>query len=60
LGKKYGLNQKDASDANKDLNGDGYTNIEKYFNGIDPTQKTDWSKVENNSDTLAKSKGLLQ
>jgi hypothetical protein len=58
--KQYGLNPKDASDANKDLNGDGYTNIEKYFNGIDPTQKTDWSKAENNTDTLAKSKGLLQ
>lgn len=58
--KQYGLNPKDASDANKDLNGDGYTNIEKYFNGIDPTQKMDWSKAENNTDTLAKSKGLLQ
>nr|WP_315197557.1 polysaccharide lyase [uncultured Flavobacterium sp.] len=57
---KYGLNPKDASDANKDLNGDGYTNIEKYFNGIDPTKKTDWSKAENNTDTLAQSKGLLQ
>ncbi len=59
--KKYGLNPNDASDANKDLNGDGYTNIEKYFNGIDPTQKTDWTKTENNTDTLAQlSKGLLQ
>jgi hypothetical protein len=57
---KYGLNPKDASDANKDLNGDGYTNLEKYFNGIDPTKKTDWTKAENNTDTLAKSKGLLQ
>ncbi|MFG4005097.1 polysaccharide lyase [Flavobacterium aquidurense] len=58
--KKYGLNPKDASDANKDLNGDGYTNIEKYFNGIDPTQKTDWTKTNNNVDTWAQSKGLLQ
>lgn len=59
--KKYGLNPKDASDANKDLNGDGYTNIEKYFNGIDPAQKVDWTKIENNKDTLAKlSSGLLQ
>ena len=58
--KKYGLNPKDASDANKDLNGDGYTNLEKYINGIDPTQKVDWSKPENNTDTLAGSKGLLQ
>ncbi|TDD97803.1 polysaccharide lyase [Flavobacterium cellulosilyticum] len=58
--KKYGLNPNDASDANKDLNGDGYTNIEKYINGIDPTKKVDWTKMDNNTDTLAKSKGLLQ
>lgn len=57
---KYGLNPKDASDANKDLNGDGYTNLEKYFNGIDPTQKTDWTKAENNTDTLAQLKALVQ
>lgn len=56
--KKYGLNPKDASDANGDMNGDGYTNIEKYFNGIDPTTKTDWTNPDNNTDTL--SKALLQ
>jgi hypothetical protein len=32
--KKQGLNPKDPSDANKDLNGDGYTNIEKYINSL--------------------------
>ena len=58
--KKYGLNPNDASDANKDANGDGYTNIEKYFNGIDPNSKVDWTKIENNTDTLAKLKSLLQ
>ncbi|MFV0541506.1 MAG: polysaccharide lyase [Aestuariibaculum sp.] len=58
---KYGLNPNNASDANTDLNGDGYTNIETYFNGIDPTTKTDWTKPENNTDTLAKwQNGLLQ
>ncbi|MDW8849438.1 polysaccharide lyase [Flavobacterium sp. MMLR14_040] len=56
--KKFGLNPNDASDANKDTNGDGYTNIEKYFNNIDPKEKTDWTKFENNTDTL--SKVLLQ
>jgi hypothetical protein len=56
--KKFGLNPNDASDANKDSNGDGYTNIEKYFNNIDPTKKVDWTKFENNTDTL--SKVLLQ
>lgn len=52
--KKYGLNPNDASDAVKDMNGDGYTNIEKYINGIDPKKKVDWTKLENNHDTLAK------
>ena len=57
--KKYGLNPNDASDANGDLSGDGYTNIEKYINGIDPTKKVDWTNLENNHDTLAAIKGLF-
>lgn len=58
---KYGLNPNNASDANSDINGDGYTNIEKYFNGIDPAKKVDWTNSENNTDTLAKlPNGLLQ
>ena len=32
--KANGLNPNDPSDANKDCTGDGYTNIEKYINGI--------------------------
>jgi len=56
--KKYGLDPNDASDAVKDLNGDGYTNIEKYINGIDPTKKIDWTKPENNHDTLLGKKTL--
>lgn len=51
--KKYGLNPEDPSDANGDINGDGYTNIEKYINGIDPDKKVDWKDLSNNSDTLA-------
>jgi hypothetical protein len=51
--KIYGLNPKDASDANLDSNGDGYTNIEKYINGIDPTKKVDWKDLNNNDDTLS-------
>ena len=53
-----GLNPNDASDANGDINGDGYTNIEKYINGIDPHSKTDWRNLNNNYDTLA-AKGKL-
>jgi hypothetical protein len=56
---KYKLNPKDPSDAIKDCNGDGYTNIEKYINGIDPIQKVDWKDPKNNFDTLAKKKSLL-
>lgn len=59
--KKYGLDPRDPSDANGDVNGDGYTNIEKYINGIDPTVKVDWKDPENNTDTLQGVKGgLLQ
>lgn len=50
--RKYKLNPNDPSDANGDINGDGYTNIEKYFNGIDPTKKIDWKDLSNNKNTL--------
>ncbi|KAA6351708.1 hypothetical protein EZS27_000979 [termite gut metagenome] len=57
--KKYGLNPDDPKDAVKDCNGDGYTNIEKYINGIDPTRKVDWTDLKNNHDTLTGRKSLL-
>ena len=57
--KKYGLNPNDSSDATGDLSGDGYTNIEKYINGIDPTVKVDWTNLENNHDTLHGRKSLF-
>jgi len=57
--KRYGLNPNDPTDANKDMNGDGYTNIEKYINGIDPAQKVDWRNPKNNVDVLAKKGTLL-
>ena len=53
-----GLNPKDATDAVKDCNGDGYTNIEKYINAIPTSTKVDWTDVKNNHDTLAE-KGKL-
>lgn len=49
---KYGLNPKDPSDARKDMSGDGYSNIEKFINGIDPKKKMDWKNPKNNHDTL--------
>ena len=53
-----GLNPNDPSDANKDCTGDGYTNIEKYINGISTKHKVDWRDLKNNYDTLAE-KGKL-
>ena len=52
--KKYKLNPKDPADAVADMNGDGYTNIEKFLYNIDPSQKVDWKNPKNNSDTLAR------
>jgi hypothetical protein len=56
---KYGLDPNAPADAALDCNGDGYTNIEKYINGIDPTKKIDWRDPKNNMDTLAMKKGGL-
>ena len=53
------LNPNDASDAMLDCNGDGYTNIEKYINGIDTRKKVDWTNPENNRDTLAGKNSLM-
>ena len=48
----------DPKDANGDLNGDGYTNIEKYINAIPTQGRVDWRNLNNNYDTLAE-KGRL-
>lgn len=50
--KANGLNPNDPSDANGDITGDGYTNIEKYINGIPTTIRVDWGNLSNNYDTL--------
>ncbi|CAD0000703.1 pectate lyase family protein [Flavobacterium salmonis] len=52
--KKYGLNPKDPSDAKADLNGDGYSNIEDYINGVNPAIKVDWTDLANNKETLVR------
>ena len=47
----HGLNPKDPKDATTDLNGDGYTNIEDFINGLDPrAKKIDWADLKNNHD----------
>ena len=49
---RYGLNPNDPSDARGDINGDGYMNIEKFINGINPETKIDWTNPMFNYDTL--------
>ncbi len=50
--KQYELNPHDAADAAKDKDKDGYTNIEEYLNGTDPTEFVDYTIPENNVNTL--------
>jgi hypothetical protein len=53
---QYGLNPNDPSLASKDLKGDGYTIIEKYLNGLDPTKKIVWEDPNSNLNTLTSDK----
>jgi hypothetical protein len=40
---QHGLAPNGASDSAGDLNGDGYTNIEDFLNGLDPqAPKREW------------------
>jgi hypothetical protein len=50
--KKFGLDVNDASLAQKDLQGDGYTVMDKYLAGLDPTKKIDWSNPQSNISAL--------
>ncbi len=48
---KNGLDAKNPADATGDLNGDGYSNIEKFIYGLNPRgPKIDWSDLKNNRD----------
>ncbi|GAA5508422.1 pectate lyase [Novipirellula caenicola] len=55
--KKYGLDANEADDNASDNDGDGYTNIEEYLNGTDPTEFVDYTKPENNINSLEQSHG---
>ena len=50
--KKFGLDANDAALAQKDLAGDGYTVMDKYLAGLDPTQKIDWHNPRSNVNLL--------
>ena len=54
--RKYGLDANNADDHSSDKDGDGYTNVEEYLNGTDPTEFVDYTKPENNINTLEKSR----
>ena len=47
----HGLDPRDAADGTKDQDNDGYTNVEEYLNGTDPTKFVDYTKPENNINT---------
>ena len=50
--KRYGFDPQDPSNTVKDTDNDGYTNIEEYLNGTDPTEFVDYTQPENNVNTL--------
>ena len=49
--KEHGLSPNDASDGPQDRDKDGYTNVEEYLNGTNPTVFVDYTKPGNNIDT---------
>ncbi len=50
--KKFGLRWNDPSDGAADGDKDGYTNVEEWLNGTDPTVFVDYRKPDNNVNTL--------
>ena len=52
--RKFGFNSHSASDNTRDKDDDGYTNIEEYLNGTDPTEFVDYTIPENNKNTLGR------
>ena len=54
---KHGLNPNDAGDNAQDKDNDGYANVEEFLNGTDPNEFVDYTKPENNVNTLEKSHG---
>ncbi|MFT3789404.1 MAG: hypothetical protein QM770_25025 [Tepidisphaeraceae bacterium] len=48
----HGLNPNDPADANTDLDRDGYTNVEEFLYRTDPNVFVDYTKPENNKDSV--------
>jgi hypothetical protein len=51
--KKFGLKSSDPADGTMDADGDGYTNVEEWLNGTNPTQFIDYRNTKNNRNTLS-------
>lgn len=49
---RHGLDARDGSDNSLDKDGDGYTNVEEWLNGTDPTEFVDYTRGENNVSAL--------
>lgn len=50
---KYGLDAKNIEDGALDSDNDGYTNIEEFLNGTDPTENVNYRNLGNNVDTIS-------
>ena len=50
--RRHGFDPQDSADAILDAAGDGYTNLERYLNGLDPSRRIDWADRRNNIDPL--------
>ena len=50
--KKFSLKWNDPSDGAEDTDKDGYTNVEEWLNGTDPTHLVDYRKPWNNRNKL--------
>jgi hypothetical protein len=49
----YKLDAQDPSDGAADSDKDGYTNVEEYLNGTDPTEFIDYTNLANNVDGIS-------
>jgi pectate lyase len=51
--KEHGLNAASAEDGSQDTDKDGYTNVEEYLNGTNPSEKLDYTNFGNNVGTIS-------
>lgn len=49
----HGLSAHDPTDGAKDVDEDGYTNVEEFLNGTDPREFVDYTNLGNNVDEIS-------